>query len=39
MFESPPWTMIGISLIVLAAWNATAFLIGVMRFCTRDFKS
>jgi ABC-2 type transport system permease protein len=39
MFESPPWASIEISLIVLTAWNITAFVVGAMRFCTRDFKS
>ncbi len=34
-----PWWSIGESLVYLAALNLTFFIIGAMRFCTRDFKS
>lgn len=34
-----PWWEIGASLAYLLAMNVTFFVIGAMRFCTRDFKS
>jgi ABC-2 type transport system permease protein len=37
--ERVPWSVIGISLIYLAAWNITFWVVGAVRFCSRDFKS
>ena len=39
LVETPPWPSIEFSLIFLTALNLTFWIVGAMRFCSRDFKS